>query len=210
MVAASAFLTTVLADSIVGGYRGAPNTVGVVWPAVLRNAAAVAILTVAAGGGDGQISVQSVIVFSILVINMLLLRLVRKDTDKETAVKRTGTDAIVIAAAFLMVVPLLVLASALSNGVLGMLKPVVRAVDGGSGQVSIPSIGQMTDNIKVLLALAIIYNQGRRTAGSVLASVGLKNLKPMQLQAVGAAALVLSYVVSQRSRTMNIPGMFIG
>ena len=109
-----------------------------------------------------------------------------------------------------MVVPLLVLASALSNGVLGMLKPVVRAVDGGSGQVSIPSIGQMTDNIKVLLALAIIYNQGRRTAGSVLASVGLKNLKPMQLQAVGAAALVLSYVVSQRSRTMNIPGMFIG
>ena len=63
MVAASAFLTTVVADSIVGGYRGAPNTVGVVWPAVLRNAAAVAILTVAAGGGDGQISVQSVIVF---------------------------------------------------------------------------------------------------------------------------------------------------
>lgn len=188
MVAATALFTTTVADAIVGGYRGAPGTASVVWPAVLRNAGIVAMMTVALGSGEFQVSMQSALLFAAAMSWVFALRLVRKDTDQKTAMKRTASDAIVVGSSFLLVVPLLMAVSQLSN--------VALTTVGGP---SVPSVGQMSDNVKILLALAVLYNNGRATAGSVLKHVGLVGLKDEYLAALGVGVLFLARRMSRRA-----------
>lgn len=187
MVAATALLTTVIADAVVAGYKGAPGTPSVVWPAVLRNAGVVAIMTVALGGGQQSLSMETSLIFASAMLWILALRLVRKDSDQKTAIDRTKTDGLIVAASFLLVVPLLMLVSQLNSRVLTTI-----------GGPAAPSIGQMSDNVKILLALAILYNNGRGTAGMTLQHLGLRNLETWKLAALGVGTLGVARVARQR------------
>jgi hypothetical protein len=190
MVAATALFTTVIADAVVGGYKGAPGTPSVVWPAVLRNAGIVAVMTVALGGGQQSLSLETSLIFASSMLWVLGLRLVRKDSDEKTAIDSFKTDGIVIATSFLLVVPLLMIVSQLKTTVL-------RTIGGPAA----PTIGQMSDNVKILLALAILYNNGRGTAGMTLQHLGLRNLEAWKLAALGVA-VVLAVGISRRQRML--------
>ena len=154
MNAASAFLSTVIADSVVEGFKEGSQIshVSAVWPAVLRNAAAVAIIGAAANVTN---FFQSFLLLCVIVVTIFFLRMFRNETDTQTSLKRTATDAIVISGASLMVVPTLGWVASASSGV-------------------IPFIGGMSDNIQILIALAIVYNEGRKTTGAVLNTFGLQ------------------------------------
>ena len=143
MNAATALLSTTVTDAIVGGLRGASGVPGVVWPAVLRNAAIVAIIALSQG--------RMILSGGVLLGGLGLVRWARSGQD--VAIRQSMIDAAVVALSSLL----------------------------------LANIVQASDNVKILIALAILYNDGRGMVASVVQNVGEEKLL---LAAVLAAGLL--------------------
>lgn len=132
MNAATALLSTTVTDAIVGGLRGASGVPSVVWPAVLRNAAIVAIIALSQG--------RMILSGGVLLGGLGLVRWARSGQD--VAIRQSMIDAAVVALSSLL----------------------------------LANIVQASDNVKILIALAILYNDGRGIVASVVQNVGEEKL----------------------------------